>query len=253
MDTPTQPGFKDHFSGHASSYEAYRPNYPVELFRYLASLVQRRGLAWDCATGNGQAAVALAPYFDSVIGTDASQQQIMEARPNEKVRYTVARGEQTEIADASVDLVTVAQALHWFDMPKFYAEVNRVVRPGGMLAVWCYTLQSVSPEVDSIAGRLYSEIAGKYWPPERRIVEDGYATIPFPFHEIKTPEFRMLAHWDLDHFLGYLGTWSSVRRYADERKQDPIALIRGELANVWGDSERDVTWPLFVRVGRVHV
>ena len=244
---------KDHFSGHADRYEASRPTYPEALFAYLSSLCPRRELAWDCATGNGQAAVALAPYFSTVIATDASQKQIDRARLNARIQYRVAPADKAPIAHSSVDLVTVAQALHWFDLPRFYAEVRRVARPDAIIAVWCYQLHSVTPAVDAIVERYYADIVGADWPPERRLVEEGYRTLAFPFHEVASPPLQMIHHWNLSQVLGYLGSWSATQRYQKRTGADPLDLIRGDLATAWGDPEkaRDVTWPLHLRVGRV--
>jgi ubiquinone/menaquinone biosynthesis C-methylase UbiE len=244
---------KDHFSGHADRYEAFRPTYPDALFAYLSSLGTLRELAWDCATGNGQAAVALAPYFTTIIATDASQKQIDHARPCANVQYRVAPADGVPLADASVDLVTVAQALHWFDLPRFYDEVRRVARPGGLIAVWCYQLHTITPEVDAIVERYYADIVGADWPPERRLVEEGYRTLAFPFDEVAPPPFQMVHRWPLDQILGYLGSWSATQRYQKRTGADPLDLIRGELALAWGDPEntRDVTWPLHLRIGRV--
>jgi len=244
---------KDHFSGHADRYEAFRPTYPDALFAYLAALYPFHDLAWDCATGNGQAAAPLAAYFRAVIATDASQKQIDQAHPRENVRYIVAPADEVPIRDASVDLVTVAQALHWLDLPGFYAEVRRVIRLRGMIAVWCYQLQTIAPKIDAIIHRLYADIVGADWPPERRLVEEGYRTLAFPFEEVDSPPFQMVHSWNLDHLLGYLGSWSSVQRYRARTGIDPLDVIRAELEAAWGDpgQTRDVTWPLHLRVGRV--
>ncbi len=244
---------KDHFSGHAACYQQFRPNYPAPLFEYLASLCTAHDLAWDCATGNGQAAVPLARYFTSIIATDFSAQQIEQAERRATVRYLVAPADQVPLADTSADLVTVAQALHWFDLTSFYREVRRVAKPGGFLAVWCYEMHHITPEIDGIVRRLYSDIVGPYWPPERKIVEEGYRTLPFPFDELAPPQFEMVHSWNLDHVLGYFGSWSSTQRYRKQVGEDPLALIADELKAVWGDPERvrDVVWPLNLRVGRV--
>jgi ubiquinone/menaquinone biosynthesis C-methylase UbiE len=244
---------KDHFSGHAACYQQFRPNYPAPLFEYLASLCPAHDLAWDCATGNGQAAVALAPYFTSVIATDFSAQQIEQAQRDAKVRYLVARADQAPIEALSADLVTVAQALHWFNLASFYREVFRVAKPGGLLAVWSYEMHHIAPEIDAVVLRLYSDIVGPYWPPERKIVEEGYRTLPFPFDEIAPPQFEMVHSWDLEHVLGYLGSWSATQRYRNQLGKDPLALIADDLKAAWFDPERarDVVWPLNVRVGRV--
>jgi SAM-dependent methyltransferase len=251
MPDATDRNFKDHFSGHAGDYEAFRPNYPPELFAYLARVAPGRELAWDCATGNGQAALGIAPYFASVIATDASAQQIEQARPCENVRYAVAPADAAPLGDGSVDLVTVSQALHWFDLTAFYAEVRRVARPDSLLAVWCYEMHSITPEVDALVSRLYHDIVGAYWPPERKLVEDGYARIAFPFDEVTPPQFRMAESWDYGRFVGYLGTWSATKRYQHAIGHDPVDLVRRELETAWGDPSlvRQVVWPLHLRVG----
>jgi SAM-dependent methyltransferase len=245
-------GFKDHFSGHADDYTRYRPNYPAELFAWLAQRAPAHALAWDCATGNGQAALGLAAQFDAVIATDASPAQIATAHTHPRVRYAVAPAEDSGIAARSVDLIGVGQSLHWFDFPAFYAEAARVLRPGGVLAAWGYGLMQVSPAVDAAVWRLYEPIVGAYWPPERRYVEEQYRTLPFPLHEIAAPAFVMKADWTLAQLIGYLGTWSAVQRYRKDRGADPLALIADGLASAWGDAEarQRVRWPLFMRVGR---
>ena len=244
---------KDHFSGHAACYQQFRPNYPAPLFEYLASLCAAHDLAWDCATGNGQAAVPLARYFESVIATDFSARQIEQAERDAKVRYLVAAADQAPIEADTADLVTVAQALHWFDLTNFYPEVRRVAKPGGFLAVWSYEMHRITSEIDAIVRRLYSDIVGPYWPPERKIVEEGYRTLPFPFEELAPPAFEMVHSWNLEHALGYFGSWSSTQRYRKDTGQDPLLLIIDELKAAWGDPERvrDVVWPLNLRVGRV--
>ena len=243
---------KDHFSGHAACYQQFRPRYPDALFAYLASLCPGHGLAWDCATGNGQAAVALARYFSDVIATDMSAEQIEQAQSDPKVRYLVAPADKAPLENATVDLVTVAQALHWFDLTSFYQEFKRVARPGGVLAVWCYQIQHVTPEIDAIIHRLYAGIVGDYWPPERRIVEEGYQTLPFPFEELTAPEFQMVHSWNLEHLMGYFASWSSTQRYRKQTGADPLVLIADDLKAAWGDPERtrDVVWPVSLRVGR---
>ncbi len=247
---------KDHFSGHADRYEAFRPNYPDALFSYLAELCSSHELAWDCATGNGQAAVPLARHFKTVIATDASQKQIDQARQADHVDYRVAPADAAPLADRSADLVTVAQALHWFDLPRFYAEVRRVAKPdNGIIAVWCYELHTITPEVDAVILHYYSEIVGNDWPPERRFVENGYKTLAFPFVELATPRFAMVHHWDLERVRGYLGSWSATQRYQKRTGRNPLFAIENELADAWGgdpDETKVVTWPLHLRAGRVE-
>jgi SAM-dependent methyltransferase len=245
--------FHDHFSGHAREYTRYRPRYPRELFAFLASLPPRREHAWDCGTGNGQAAGELAEFFAQVTATDPSANQIANARPHDGVQYLVALAERCPLPAASVDLVTVAQALHWFDLERFHAEVRRVVRPGGVLGAWSYGLAKVSPEVDTVIATLYSDVLGPYWPPERAVVEQEYATITFPFEEIDAPRFTMTACWNLDDLVGYLNTWSSAQAFVRQHGTDPLDPLRSKLEEAWGSAQstHDVTWPLYLRVCRV--
>lgn len=250
---PQPTAFKDHFSGHAASYTLFRPSYPKDLFAFLATQAPARGRAWDCATGNGQAAVDLAEQFDEVVATDASQRQIDHARQHPRVRYQVAPAETVPIADASVDLTTVAQALHWFDLPRFYAEVRRVSRPGAVLAVWTYNLLRLDPELDRLIDVLYYETVGPYWPAERHHVDTEYRELPFPFPELPHPDFAMTATWGLDQLLGYLATWSGVQRCRQQTGLDAVAEAAPALSAAWGDpaASRLVRWPLAVRLGRV--
>lgn len=246
-------GFKDHFSKQADGYAKYRPHYPAELFAYLATQVPTHDWAWDCATGNGQAALELARHFKRVIATDASSKQVTQATRQEQIAYLVSPGENAPIASHSIDLVTVAQALHWFNFDPFYAEVKRVLRPEGALAVWCYDLLSVSPEIDPIIRDFNENIIGPCWPPERYWVGNHYVDLPFPFLEQKTPIFRMEARWRLEDLLGYLGTWSSTQRFIDQHGSDPVPEAGARIAPLWGKpgSAKDVRWPLYLRVSRV--
>ena len=245
--------FNDHFSGHAADYRAYRPTYPPELFTFLASLAPARDLVWDCGTGSGQAAVVLADHFARVFATDASAEQVKNARPRPNVEYAVAPAEACPLPDASADLVTVAQALHWFDLPRFYAEVRRVCKPGGALAVWSYDLHSVNAAVDPVLARLQDEFVGPYWPPERALVDAGYRTILFPFAEVPAPAFEMTATWDLPTLVGYMNTWSATKRFEAANGFNPLDRLAADFAAVWGDPATTcpVTWKLALRVGRV--
>jgi SAM-dependent methyltransferase len=244
--------FKDHFSRQACDYSRYRPHYPRALFAYLAAQVEQHRCAWDCGTGSGQAALALAEFFAEVIATDASARQIAHAVPQPRISYRVAPAECSALEPGSVDLITVAQALHWFDLERFYAEVRRVRRPGGVLAVWCYGLNRVTPAVDRVVKRFYSDVVGPFWPPERQQVEAAYRELPFPFTEWQAPRFETQTCWNLEHFLGYLGTWSAVQHYQQQRGHDPREWLQDELARAWGDPgiRRRVHWPIHVRVGR---
>ncbi len=243
--------FKDHFSKQAVDYAKFRPRYPRALFEFLAAEAPKTERALDVATGNGQAAVALAEFFAQVIAIDASASQIASAEPNEHVEYRVAPAEATGLESTSCDAITVAQALHWFDLPAFYREAQRVLKPRGLIAIWAYQHLRVTPEVDAAVWHLYDEIVGPYWPPERRIVEAGYGDLAFPFEELATPEFRIEARWSREHLLGYLRTWSATQRFLQEVGRDPVEEIAPELAKAWGEkAERPVIWPLSTRIGR---
>jgi SAM-dependent methyltransferase len=242
--------FKDHFSKQAADYAKFRPQYPPELFEYLGGIAPQQKLAWDCATGNGQAAVALASVFERVIATDASEAQIANAEAHARVEYRVAPAETSGIRSDTIDLVMVAQALHWFDLDRFYAEARRVLKPHGVLAASAYNLLQIEPTIDQIVNRYYYEVVGPCWPPERKLVEN-FGDLPFPFHKIDPPEFEMTARWNLDHLIGYLGTWSATQRFIAANRRDPLEEIAAELGAAWGDAKqsRRVVWPLTLRVG----
>jgi SAM-dependent methyltransferase len=242
--------FKDHFSKQAADYAKFRPGYPRKLFDYLGSIAPSRQVAWDCGTGNGQAAVGLASVFDRVIATDASEKQIGNAQSHERVDYGVAPAENSGIGSGTIDLIMVAQALHWFDLNRFYVEARRVLKPDGILAASAYNLLHVEPAIDEVVNRYYYEVVGPFWPPERKLVEQ-FAKLPFPFREIDAPKFEMTAQWNLDHLLGYLQTWSSTQRFIAANASDPLEQIMDELRTAWGDSPqtRNVTWPLVLRIG----
>lgn len=245
--------FKDHFSPLASDYFRYRPSYPQELFDYLASLVKKRERAWDCATGNGQAALGLARYFDEVIATDASEQQLSNAVKHEKIKYSIATAEQSNIEADSVDLVTVAQAMHWFDLEGFYKEVKRVLRPGGVIAAWIYRFIYVSDEIDPLLEEVHNGALKPFWPPETVIADERFLTIPFPFEEIRPPLIHMEASWDMQHLVGFLRTWSASKLYREQMNADPLETITDRLRERWGDplTQRNIRWPLILRVGRM--
>jgi SAM-dependent methyltransferase len=245
--------FHDHFSGVASRYADFRPHYPAALFDYLASLAPISSVVWDCGTGNGQAAVDLADRFEKVVATDASREQIASASPHPKVEYRVAPAEQSGLPDASVSLIAVAQALHWFNLNRFYEEANRVLKPGGVLAVWGYGFNQVEGEAaNDIVQHFYSMTVGPYWPPERKLIEQGYRPISFPFVETVPPAFGMEANWTLDELIGYFSTWSATTRFVKARGFSPLGTLAAELAAVWGETNapRRITWTLPMRVGR---
>ena len=243
--------FADHYSSGAGDYARFRPRYPPELFAWLAAQCARRKLAWDCATGNGQAAAALVPHFDRVAASDAAPAQLAHAPRVARVHYRAALAEESALPSASTDLVTVAQALHWFALERFWAETRRVLVPGGVVAVWCYQLFAATPEVDAVIQRYYDHIVGRYWPPERAILERGYGDLSFPFDELQPPRFAMEAEWSLADLIGYLGTWSATRRAEAALGRDPREEIREDLAAAWGGAgARTLRWPLLVRAGR---
>jgi SAM-dependent methyltransferase len=248
------PGFKDHFSGHAAGYARARPTYPASLFPYLATLPARPGTAWECGAGSGQASVLLAGCFEAVIATDASAAQAAQGRPASRLLYAAAAAERAPLRDGSVDLVAVAQALHWFDLPAFCAEAARVARPGAALAAWCYGNCTVTPEFDRAYARLYGDIVGPYWPPERVHVESGYRTLDLPFPALPARDFAIEAEWDLGELLDYFGTWSAAQYYRKAHGADPLDLVRGEMAEAWGDpaARRTVRWPLSLRLARLR-
>jgi len=245
-------GFRDHFSARSGSYAQYRPTYPHELFQFLASVVDSHSVAWDCATGSGQAAIALADYFKEVIASDASQSQVAAAISHPQVDYCVACAERSGLADNCVDLLTVGQAFHWFDEAAFFSEAQRVLTPSGVLAIWCYELCHVATECDAIVDTLYREIVGEYWPPERSAIEQGYSRAILPGETVAVPTFEMSLDWRASDMLGYLRTWSACKHFESEKGSDPVALIEADLAAAWGDGMRRVTWPLQIKVSRAN-
>jgi len=253
MTTPAGGDWADHFSGSAQGYARFRPSYPAELFSWLALNAPARDCAWDIAAGNGQAARQLAGHFRRVLASDASALQIAAARPADRVDWVLCRAEAAALAGDSVDLVTVAQALHWFVSDAFYAEVRRVARADALVAVWTYALAAIHPPVDTLVKQFHDEAMAPWWPPRRRHVVSGYRDLPFPFLEVETPAFTMTARWRLADLLCYLGTWSAVARARAGTGADPLAPLAANLRPAWGEEDvvRTVTWPLAVRAGRV--
>jgi SAM-dependent methyltransferase len=250
MAAPVQ--FKDHFSTQAGAYATARPGYPPALFDAIAKLCAAHEAVWDAGCGNGQAAIAWAARFAQVFASDPSAAQIANAAAHERVRYAVEPAERCSLGDASVDLVGVAQALHWFDFARFFADVQRVLRPGGVFAAWSYGLLRIDPAIDPLLDDFEHRVVGPYWPPERRHVDAGYTSIEFPFARIPMPAFAMALDWSLEQVLAYLGTWSAVQRCIAQTGEDPIAKLSAPLHTAWGDPQqpRRVEWPLVVWVGR---
>jgi ubiquinone/menaquinone biosynthesis C-methylase UbiE len=244
--------FKDYFSRQSQDYARFRPHYPDELLAFLSGLVDEHDLAWDCATGNGQVATALTKYFRKVYASDGSAAQIQNAKKQEGVEYLIATAESTPFPDHAINLITVAQAFHWFDSESFFQEVKRVLKPQGILALWCYDyfrLPHASPNLQHHLDNFYAEI-DSFWPPERVIVKEGYGVIPFPFTDVETPPFSMSVVWTAEQVLGYFSTWSAVQRYFDCHEEQKIRDLFDKIAEYW-EKEQLVQWFFSVRVGRV--
>ncbi len=243
---------KDYFSKQSIDYARYRPRYPESLFSYLAGLVPTHDCAWDCATGNGQAAVGLAQFFEHVIATDISEAQLSGAFQHPRIQYKAAHAESSGLASESVELITVAQALHWFDIEGFYKDANRVLKPRGAIAVWTYNvIQFDEQTIDALVREFHDHTVGPFWPPERDLVMDGYRSLPFPFREINPPRIEMETRWDLAHLIGYLRSWSATQRYIDKHTDDPTSQLAERFGKVWGEAEKEriARWPLQLRVG----
>jgi len=243
----------DEFSAQAHAYSRHRPRYPAALFEHVARLAPATDHAWDCATGNGQAATGLVEQFREVIATDRSESQLENATKHPRITYRLAPAEQSGLKNHSMDLVCVAQALHWFDFDRFYAEVRRVLKPGGILAATIYQHTRITPAIDPILRRFHDEVVGPHWPPRTKWSRAYYKTIPFPFEELDAPaDLAAEAVWTYPDLLGYLESWSATQRYRRALGTDPVDEIRGELEQAWGASqtERPVRWPLVVRIGK---
>jgi SAM-dependent methyltransferase len=249
MDTQADKTAPD-YSPYARHYAQSRPGYPTELFVYLASLVHQRHLAWDCATGNGQAAAELVKCFDRVIATDISAEQIRQAVPHPRIDYRVAGSERSGLDDRSVDLIAVASAMHWFDLDRFYAEVTRVARPGAILAAWTYHVGHVDPPFDRVLGRFYREVVFNYFGAGARLVDDRYETITLPGAPIRGKDFHVTASWNLDQMLAFVRSWSGTQEYIKQRGSDPVDVIARELESLCGGRTRihTVRWPLYLRL-----
>lgn len=239
---------KDRFSGHASKYAAFRPRYPEALYDFLFMQVKGFDLAWDAGTGNGQAAEVLAKRFKNVLATDISLKQLEQAVKVPNIRYEVA-GETTTLPDHSVDLVTVAQAIHWLDRQKFYAEVRRVAKPGAVVAVWVYGLLKISDKIDPILKDFYTKVVGPYWDPERKIIDNELRTIEFPFDELNVHPFAMTFSWTLAELEGYLSTWSAVQKFIEANGSDPVPGLREEIRKAVKSEKIEIRFPMALRVG----
>jgi hypothetical protein len=243
---------KDLFSGHAHIYAAFRPVYPPELYDFLFQHVPHRSTAWDCATGNGQVAHYLSRYFEKVYATDISPQQIGQASSVPNIIYSVASAESTSFAPAQFDLITVAQALHWINTNEFYQEVKRVAKPEAMLAVWGYSNLSINPAIDKLFHDFYYNTVGPYWDSARKLVEEEYQQVPFPFEQIPCPKFQIKVAWSLDQFAGYLRSWSATQKYILDRQQDPVTGFMLLVQREWKEVDiKEVVFPVFMKLGRI--
>lgn len=243
---------KDYFSGQASLYAAFRPTYPPELYDFIFRHLENHNLAWDCATGNGQVARALANHFEHVYATDISQQQLDAAVKKENIIYSLASAEKTNFKNDQFDLVTVGQALHWFERVQFYEEVNRVAKSGALVAAWGYGRLYIEPDIDAVVDNFYSNTVGPYWDTARRLVEQEYKQISFPFMEIASPKFYISAEWTPDHLAGYLESWSATQKYIKQHQRSPVPDVIKALSGLWRDGEiKMVQFPVFLKLGRV--
>lgn len=242
---------KDLFSQQAAEYAKYRPNYPQTLYDFIFKHVRNFESAWDCATGNGQAAVILAQHFKHVYATDLSENQIRHADLKPNITYLACPAEKSPFQNHSFDLVTVAQALHWFDFVLFYPELQRVLKPEGIFAAWSYGLASVNPKVDRIINYFYEDLLGPYWDKRRSLIDEKYQTIPFPLKRIQTPSMHMQAEWNLEHYVNYIAkTWSPVQTYLQQHGSNPMNLILDDLKQAWGFSDiKTITWPIYLLLG----
>jgi ubiquinone/menaquinone biosynthesis C-methylase UbiE len=244
---------KDLFSNQASLYAQYRPGYPSELFDYIIQHVNDRQLAWDCATGNGQAAEELARYFKRVMATDISTKQLAQVRPNKKIGYLVSAAEQTPFPDNNFDCITVAQAYHWFQFEAFGKEVHRVAKPGAIIAIWGYGLIVYEEDVlNRLIKSFYGDTVGAYWDKERRYIDDRYTTVPFPYASLPSKEFQINVQWNRQQLIGYFNTWSSVQHFIKAHQYNPVDELATAIEQVWpDDKEKNFYFPLFLKLGKV--
>lgn len=242
---------KDRFSSDSKGYATFRPGYPKDLVDFVLAHTPERDRAWDCGTGNGQLAAMLAPHFTRVDGTDISTHQLSQAAALPNIHYSPQSAEKTDFPDGAFDLITVAQAIHWFDFERFYAEVRRVAKPQAMIAVIGYPLFGINPQVDRVIHHLYYEILQDHWDKERRYLDEDYKTMPFPFAEIPSPRFESRYDWNFEQLMGYLNTWSAVKNYIKSNGGNPLEIIEKDLISTWGNEIHAVKFPMILRLGKV--
>jgi ubiquinone/menaquinone biosynthesis C-methylase UbiE len=243
---------KDNFSTQSDKYAKYRPTYPSQFFDYLNSIIPNKQNAWDCGTGNGQVAYELAKTFDTVFATDISQSQIENALLANNISYSVQPAETTNFDNNQFDLIVVAQAIHWFDFDKFYAEAKRTAKNNALLCVVGYGKLEIDAQIDPVIADFYSNVIGKYWDKERRYIDENYKTIPFLVDEIQTPSFVNTQHWTLAHLMGYLNTWSAVKHFIKQNNYNPLDKLQKEIEQLWGNEQtKQVHFPLLLRIGQI--
>jgi SAM-dependent methyltransferase len=252
MPTDARPA-RNWFDQGGRAYARFRPEYPQALAAFLATAAPDDRLAVDVGCGNGQLTQLLAPYFDRVVGLDPSADQIANAVPNARIHYECAPAERLPVPDASASLVTAAQAAHWFDLPAFYREVRRIAVPGAIVALVSYGVLNLEPALDRRFQAFYRDEIGPYWPPERKLVDTGYATIDFPFEELAPPSLDIRVEWHLSEFIGYVLTWSATRSAREAGRDALLMAFFDDIAALWGDpnAKRPVSWPINMRIGRV--
>ena len=245
--------FQDYFSKQAAVYSKFRPSYPSELFEFLKGLTNEHQLAWDCGTGNGQSAIELAKIYEQVFATDPSSEQIKNAFPHHSIVYKVEAAETPHfINDHSVDLITVAQAVHWFDLDKFYTQAKRVLKLSGVIAIWAYNLPIIEPKIDSIIQDFHDNVVGEFWLPENKLIDSEYSTISFPFCEINTPEFFIRKQTTLYDTIGHIRSWSATQKFIDKHRFSPIDAVTTRIKEHWEDpyQQKETSWKLILKVGK---
>ncbi|WP_340200123.1 class I SAM-dependent methyltransferase [Ascidiimonas sp. W6] len=244
---------KDNFSSQSDEYAKFRPTYPADFFDYLNSIIPNKENAWDCGTGNGQVAYELAKAFSNVFATDISQSQIDNALKADNIKYAVQPAERTNFNNGIFDLIIVAQAIHWFDFEKFYAEVRRTAKENSKICIVGYGRIEITPQIDKIILGFYTKIIGNYWDKERKYIDEKYKTIPFQFKEIKTPIFENKHPWDLEHLIGYLNTWSAVKHFIKQNNHNPVNKLEKELKQLWKSKQiKEVKFPMLLRIGKIN-
>lgn len=242
---------KDNFSAIAKQYASFRPEYPDAMMAHILSFVPYREEALDMATGNGQVAQKLGNYFTRVSGIDISKEQLEHTAKGANISYSVQSAEKTTFRAHQFDLITVAQAIHWFDFEMFHREVHRILKPDGVFAVMGYGMLQTCEAVDTIIHTLYRTILGPFWDPERRYLDEKYQTIPFPYQEVLTESFENRLVWDFQQLEGYLQTWSGVQHYKKKNGVDPLSFIREDLQKAWQEHDHSVCFPLLLRLGKL--